>query len=230
MTPRHCSTRFALLSYALACRHPRLGRQQRDGPAANPGPATAGADDRHAAQLRRAHGRHEKSGRAGYRRRQQSCRRPHRSANHSAKTAGRLRPRTSTNSPARYNRSTTRSTNSRPASPKSASNSKTCSPRSKAGRRKPPSNKRSSRLSLPARRPMSSITTPCAITTAPRTISPFRNFPTTSSSTPTPISPEIATSISAKFNSARETTSKPPRATTRSCRIFPPETKPLPLS
>ena len=79
-------------------------------------------------------------------------------------------------------------------------------------------------------RPMSSTTMPCAITMAPRTIWPSRSFPITSSTIPTPISLEIATSISAKFNSVRATISRPRRTTTRSCRIFPPEARSLPLS
>ena len=46
----------------LVNRRSRLGCQQGDGPAADPGPATAGANDRHAAQLRRAHGRDAEPG------------------------------------------------------------------------------------------------------------------------------------------------------------------------
>ena len=85
--------------------------------------------------------------------------------------------------------------------------------------------KRSSKLWRRRLRPTFSITTLCATTTAPRTNLPFRSFPITSSSIPTPISPEIVTSISAKFNSVRETISRPRRATIRFCRTFPPGRK-----
>ncbi len=80
------------------------------------------------------------------------------------------------------------------------------------------------------RRLMFSTTMRCAITTETRTTWPRRNFPTTSSFIPTPIWREIAISISAKFNSARGTTSRLRRVTIRCCRIFPPEIKPPPLS
>ena len=70
-------------------------------------------------------------------------------------------------------------------------------------------------------RPMFSTTTRCAITTATRTISPSRNFPTTSSSIPIPISPETATSISAKFNSARETTQQAAQSYDQVLQNFP---------